>query len=610
MEKNINFNYKNLSPFKWFVLENFPFIEADFDALTEWQLFCKLGKEINKIINSVNLSGEQVEKLTNGFNDLQNYVNNYFANLDIQEEINNKLNEMTEDGTLARIINQEIFGEINTKINNLTNDVTLINNNKHTFNNINLTNFGSTSDNGNQQGMCIDKVNNIMYIYTETNYPIGKITAYNLTNGLQMNVYENIQGFHGNSLLYKNNKIYIATVKNDSGDTNTNTNIIVFDLSTLTTTTLSMFNNIADFVWGLTDYVENKILVALANTNDNFNNILLYTLDITTNVIEKKEITNTYNIYTEYTWHQDICYTNNHLYILCSESNQLIDLLEENNTFNVISILNLENNDNFGQFIGEVEGIDIINNYGNATMLLFSKYYEPEISRNMLIFDLINPIFGINQQLQKIWRPQYAFSNFVYVNSNNNTIFKTGINSQSGFNNLHQAVLFKKYNKLGINVINIAIDNIEETTKIKLYNTNNLNIYSTKSLKFDTFQLICCTNIVLHLQSVKFNITNIIIDNSKNITLSNININKLTVEYSTLYLNTVTLNATANNFLKILMSKVDFGIVINKNNFTLSDNAIENLSIIIQSQGSNDYKFENRTDLKISPSCVILKSAL
>lgn len=93
------FNYTNLTPFKWFVLENFPFIEADFDALTEWQLLCKIGKEINKIINSTNILGTQVESLTD-------YVTNYFDNLDVQEEINNKLNEMVESGEL-----QEIIGE-------------------------------------------------------------------------------------------------------------------------------------------------------------------------------------------------------------------------------------------------------------------------------------------------------------------------------------------------------------------------------------------------------------------------------------------------------------------------------------------------------------------
>lgn len=105
------FEYKNLAPFKWFVLENFPFIEADFDALTEWQLFCKIGKEINKIIDSQNIVGEQAENLTNAFNNLKNYVDDYFKNLDVQDEINNKLNEMAQDGTL-----QEIIAEyLNTK---------------------------------------------------------------------------------------------------------------------------------------------------------------------------------------------------------------------------------------------------------------------------------------------------------------------------------------------------------------------------------------------------------------------------------------------------------------------------------------------------------------
>lgn len=100
------FNYKKLTPFKWFVLENFPFIEADFDALTEWQLFCKLGKEMNKIINSENTLGTQVEDVTNAFIELQDYVNEYFDNLDIQEEVDNKLNEMAESGQLAELISQ------------------------------------------------------------------------------------------------------------------------------------------------------------------------------------------------------------------------------------------------------------------------------------------------------------------------------------------------------------------------------------------------------------------------------------------------------------------------------------------------------------------------
>ena len=99
-----SYDYKKICPFKWFVLQNFPFIEADFDAITNYQLLCKVDEYLNKVINNVNDIGEQTENLTNGFISLQNYVNNYFDNLDVQEEINNKLDEMVEDGTLENII--------------------------------------------------------------------------------------------------------------------------------------------------------------------------------------------------------------------------------------------------------------------------------------------------------------------------------------------------------------------------------------------------------------------------------------------------------------------------------------------------------------------------
>lgn len=98
------YDYKKIAPFKWFILENFPLIDEDFDALTNWQLFCKLGKEINKIINSQNNVGEQMENVTDAFIALQDYVNNYFENLDVQDEINNKLDEMAESGELEEII--------------------------------------------------------------------------------------------------------------------------------------------------------------------------------------------------------------------------------------------------------------------------------------------------------------------------------------------------------------------------------------------------------------------------------------------------------------------------------------------------------------------------
>lgn len=104
--------FNNLCPFKWFVLENFPFIEADFDAITNYQLLCKVVEYLNKTIDKTNELGSQVEILVNWFN-----------NLDVQDEVDKKLDEMVKDGTFAKIINQELFTELNNKINKNANDI-------------------------------------------------------------------------------------------------------------------------------------------------------------------------------------------------------------------------------------------------------------------------------------------------------------------------------------------------------------------------------------------------------------------------------------------------------------------------------------------------------
>ena len=82
-------------PFKGWVIQNFPFIEADFDAITEYQLLCKVVEYLNKVIANENQLSESM-----------NYVLNYFNNLDVQDEIDNKLDEMAESGELTEIIAQ------------------------------------------------------------------------------------------------------------------------------------------------------------------------------------------------------------------------------------------------------------------------------------------------------------------------------------------------------------------------------------------------------------------------------------------------------------------------------------------------------------------------
>lgn len=61
-----------------------------------------------EVIPAVNQAGGAVEELQALYTQLLEYVNNYFENLDVQEEINNKLDEMAESGELAEIIAQYV----------------------------------------------------------------------------------------------------------------------------------------------------------------------------------------------------------------------------------------------------------------------------------------------------------------------------------------------------------------------------------------------------------------------------------------------------------------------------------------------------------------------
>lgn len=98
--------------FRRCVLQNFPFIEQDFDALTDYELLCKVVVYLNKVIANENSLTESQANLIIQFNTLKDYVDNYFDNLDVQEEINNKLDEMAEAGTLQEIITTYIQSNV------------------------------------------------------------------------------------------------------------------------------------------------------------------------------------------------------------------------------------------------------------------------------------------------------------------------------------------------------------------------------------------------------------------------------------------------------------------------------------------------------------------
>ena len=131
MQENINIpdstitsalTFRNLVLMNMQQLTNFPYIEKDFDALTDYELLSLVVKFLNDVIDNQNEQNDSItnlynaflalqtyvnntkDTLENAFNTLDDYVRNYFANLDVQDEINNKLDAMAEDGSLIALI--------------------------------------------------------------------------------------------------------------------------------------------------------------------------------------------------------------------------------------------------------------------------------------------------------------------------------------------------------------------------------------------------------------------------------------------------------------------------------------------------------------------------
>ncbi len=104
------------------------------DSISYYELLNKVVVYLNNVISDFNTVAENFDNLDAAFdtlqesyNDtknallsaydqLQSYVNNYFDNLDVQEEINNKLDEMAEDGSLSDLLEPFISAQISSDV--------------------------------------------------------------------------------------------------------------------------------------------------------------------------------------------------------------------------------------------------------------------------------------------------------------------------------------------------------------------------------------------------------------------------------------------------------------------------------------------------------------
>lgn len=111
-------NYKSLQPFRYWCQKVLPLVYDD--SLSYYELLCKVVDYLNKTMEDVETLHGDVTNIHTAYVELQSYVNNYFSSLDVQKEINNKLDNMASSGKLYDIIRKytdPIVNEQNKQIN-------------------------------------------------------------------------------------------------------------------------------------------------------------------------------------------------------------------------------------------------------------------------------------------------------------------------------------------------------------------------------------------------------------------------------------------------------------------------------------------------------------
>ena len=118
-------DYTELRPFRYWCQKVLPLVYDD--SLSYMELLCKVVDYLNKTMHDVDTLHTDVVQLHAAYIKLQQYVNAYFENLDVQQEIDKKLDEMAESGALLNIVKPSVIDSVNSwlaeHITNPTNPV-------------------------------------------------------------------------------------------------------------------------------------------------------------------------------------------------------------------------------------------------------------------------------------------------------------------------------------------------------------------------------------------------------------------------------------------------------------------------------------------------------
>lgn len=329
------------------------------DSLSYYEALCALNNFIQKnLVEVINNNASVTQEYITLVDELKEYVKHYFDNLDVQEEINNKLDAMAEDGTLESLISEYITENLTNGYYNKAPYINYSRIMRRLTKTPNHPDYGDTDFYTMQGGVYLG--NNIFVQANIRSFGV-KLDKFNLETGtlIESNV---LALQHCNSMTYDPNEdVIYATSLIDNSENRTHYlyKIDADDLTLIDTTEFTTLSSNEGLHSVAYDTVSQKLYVGVEYQGTNAFTVY----EVVDGALVDCQLVNYRNILGPGGGNNDMCVNNGILYLLKHSPKTIVtfDLA----TKKCIQIYNLAQHNEKGYCLGEPENISYANDAEN-----------------------------------------------------------------------------------------------------------------------------------------------------------------------------------------------------------------------------------------------------
>lgn len=440
------------APFKHFCMSIGAIPTSYKDSLDYYENLLWLIKYLEEtIIPTVNNNGEAVSELQTLYIELKNYVDNYFTNLDVQEEINNKLDEMVESGDFDIILDRYSIGK-NTFRTKLYFEK---------LGRFNLTEYIKNGYVGMQGGEKIDDNYFIFALIKDNDSGDARIFKVNLNTGSIVG-YNDISGvYHANGCCKKDNSVFFTqTFDNNATELYGIVEVSTNTLSVVDTYTVD-FGNASSFQINAIGYDE---------TNDKFILIGRHKFAIANTDFEVESVID-FNVSNDnYKFSQGGGYYNGYVCIVTTNENSILCFNIDGTLHHVIEIGWKQESNQFG----ELEDVTILSNgdiYINSNLKHSSRnnFYLVQFFKSNIHGGALSDFYSNGSLVDNATIRTVVVNKTAYNNLTDAEKFKCNGTNEKPFESLAEAVSYMD----NVNTYEIDVkDTSEYLENLTLVNKN------------------------------------------------------------------------------------------------------------------------------------------